>query len=147
MYGLKSVEMEAEVLQTDDEGNVDIMAYLGKTTEKTKTDYSRGALSMFPAEIQEQIPPEYSVINEIVTSTLKADVDNIEAVTMKFTFQSVYPEDAMVYILFGVLSDGTMEWYLAEGYSQADGSVSVYMEHDLLEALNGKTYALVVVSE
>ena len=147
MYGLKSVEMEAEVLRTDDEGNVDIMAYLGKTTEKTKTDYSRGALSMFPAEIQEQIPPEYSVINEIVTSTLKADVDNIEAVTIKFTFQSVYPEDAMVYVLFGVLSDGAVEWYLAEGYSQADGSVSVYMEHDLLEALNGKTYALVVVSE
>lgn len=147
MYGLKSMEMEAQVFETDESGKLDITSFLTRSEEEKK-DLSRGALSLFPAEVQEQIPPEFKTLNEFVTSRLQADeLDKIEAITMKFTFQSVYPPDDTVYLLFGLVDNGITEWYVQEAYTLDDGSVSATLGHELLEVLNGNTYALAVVSK
>ena len=147
MYGLQSVEMDVQVFETDPDGKLDLNALLAVPAQE-KTDYSRGALSLFPAEIQEQIPPEYKTINEYVTSKLQCeDLEKIESVTMTFSFQSVYPPDQTVYLLFGLIENGLTQWYVEEAYTLEDGSVSVTIGHDLLEKLNGNTFALAVVSE
>lgn len=147
MYGLKSIEMEAQVFETDPDGKLDLTSLLAKN-EGEKADYSRGALSLLPEEIKQQIPPEYKTLNEFVTSTMQvSELDKIEAITMKFTFQSVFPPDETVYLLFGLIENGVTEWYVQEGYTLDDGSVNVTLDHELLDTLNGKTYALAVVSE
>ena len=147
MYGLKAVDMEVQVFDTDSDGKLDITSLLA-APEEEKTDYSRGAISLLPPEIQEQIPHEYKTISEFVTSRLDAqEADKIESITMRFTFQSVYPPDETVYLLFGLIENGVTEWFVREAYTLEDGSVSVTIEHDLLERLNGNTYALAVVSQ
>ena len=147
MYGLQSVEMETQVFETDPDGKLDIMALLAKN-EGEKVDYSHGALSLFPEEVRAQIPPEFATINEFVASSLQTDdLESIESITLKFTFQSVYPPDATLYLLFGLTENGITEWYVREASVLEDGSVSVTLDHELLEKLNGNTYALAVVSE
>ena len=147
MYGLQSVEMETQVFETDPDGKLDIMALLAKN-EGEKVDYSHGALSLFPEEVRAQIPPEFATINEFVASSLQTDdLERIESITLKFTFQSVYPPDATLYLLFGLTENGITEWYVREAIALEDGSVSVRLDHELLEKLNGNTYALAVVSE
>ena len=147
MYGLREIEMETQAFNPDEK--VDILSFFDQKGQgKEAVDYSRGALSLFPEEVRSQIPSEFKTINEFVTSTLKADeLEKIESITMKFTFQSVYPPDTTVYLLFGLTENGITDWYVQEAYTLDDGAVSVTLQHELLEKLNNNTYALAVVSE
>ena len=138
--------LQAELSFVEGEAELDLMSLVGRH-EKSAADYSDGSLSMFPADVRRQIPAEYRTINEIVTAQVSAEADKIAAATLNFRMQTLYPADETVYAIFGIPQNGSATWIVCEGRTKEDGSVSVTLQSDRLNALNGHTCIVVIVSK
>ena len=110
-------------------------------------DASRGALSTFPKEIQEQIPEEYRIINEFIAVSLKDNYQNVSAATIRFAFETRYKSGESVYLLFGKPEGEDVTWFVQEGTVLKNGSVSVTLQKEQLDTLAGTTFALAAVSK
>ena len=67
---------------------------------------------------------------------------------MEFYFQTPYPENETVYLLFGIPGKGSdVDWYVRKGTGLANGNIKTELDEDLYEKLEGITFALAVVSK
>ena len=149
MYSLtpsdETAELEAE-LNYLDEDDPNLGEFI-KTQQEGKADTGTGALQKFPEDVRSQIPEEYNTINEFTSSSMDGDVGNIASATVNYGFQTLYAPGEKVYVLFGVMSKGTTHWIVQEGTGLEDGAVSVVLDHEQLEQLSGRTFAVAVVSQ
>ncbi len=147
MYSMAADETADVTLDiTDSTTALDILSFFGNQARASTADYSDGALSAFPEEVRSQIPARYRTINEFVASRLDTGSEDFTAFTAKFTFQTLYPAGDTVYLLFGLKTDGIVDWTVCRGVAAEDGGVNVELPHDLIEKLNGKSFALAAVS-
>ena len=82
-----------------------------------------------------------------MTAQVSAEADKIAAATLNFRMQTLYPADETVYAIFGIPQNGSATWIVCEGRTKEDGSVSVTLQSDRLNALNGHTCIVVIVSK
>ena len=113
---------------------------------KTRPDASAGALANFPQSVQEQIPAEYRTVNEFVTASISENYQNVKSATIQFAFETQYPANEKVYLIFGVMDGNDLEWIVNEAEVLENGSVSVELQKDQLDQLAGKPFPLIVVS-
>ena len=113
---------------------------------KTTPDTSAGALANFPQSVQEQIPAEYRTVNEFVTASISDNYQNVKSATIQFAFETQYPANEKVYLIFGVMDGNDLEWIVNEAEVLENGSVSVELRKDQLDQLAGKPFPLIVVS-
>ena len=114
--------------------------------KKTKPDASAGALANFPQSVQEQIPEEYRTVNEFVTASISENYRNVKSATIQFAFETQYPANEKVYLIFGVMDGNDLEWIVNEAEVLENGSVSVELQKEQLDQLAGKPFPLIVVS-
>ena len=143
-----AVQVEATLISGAQSDGVDLYSWL-EGQSSTKTDYSRGALSRFPEEVQDQVPVEYQNIFEFVAGTLNEELDEgDEPIDVNFAFQTPYPEGETVYLLFGIPKAGSdVEWIVLKGRGLTDNSISVLIDRSDYERLATVTFALAVVSK
>lgn len=142
-----TVGIEIELNCAQGGGELDLSALTGRPTHAA-SDYSNGALSLFPDYVRSQIPTDYRTIYEFVAAKLNADIsDEAETVTMDYSFLTPYSEGETVYLLFGIPGKGSdVEWFAAEGTGLHNGNVHVELEKAQWEKLVDITFALAVVS-
>ena len=142
------VGIEIELSYANGEGEIDLFA-LTQRTEHEGTDYSSGALSLFPVYVRDQVPSEYNTIYEFVAASLDSEIDEeADQLEMKFAFQTPYEKDETVYLLFGIPGKGSdVDWFVREGTGAPDGDVLVTLEKPQVERLANITFALAVVSK
>ena len=113
---------------------------------KTRPDPSAGALANFPQSVQEQIPAEYRTVNEFVTASISENYRNVKSATIEFAFETKYPADEKVYLIFGVMNENDTEWIVTQAEVLKNGGVNVELQKDQLDQLAGKPFPLIVVS-
>ena len=103
-------------------------------------------MANFPLNVQEQIPAEYRTVNEFVTASISENYQNVKSATIEFAFETKYPADEKVYLIFGVMDGNDLEWIVREAEVLENGGVSVELQKDQLDQLAGKPFPLIVVS-
>ncbi len=138
----------SELSYADGDTELDISSLAGSHTHEA-TDYSNGDLSRFPEYVREQVPSDYRTIYEIVAAKLNEEAeDATDKTEMEFYFQTPYPENETVYLLFGIPRKGSdVDWYVRKGTGLANGNIKTELDKELYEKLEGITFALAVVSK
>ncbi len=89
---------------------------------------------------------EYRTVNEFVTASISENYQNVKSATIEFAFETKYPADEKVYLIFGVMDGNDLEWIVREAEVLENGGVSVELQKDQLDQLAGKPFPLIVVS-
>lgn len=96
MHSLKTNDISAmdvaqELSFIDGESKLDL-ASLPAHTEHKNMDYSAGALSLFPEDIQRQVPREYNNIYEFVAGQVPTEIEDESAIQLVYAFQTPYAQ-------------------------------------------------------
>ena len=96
MHSLKTDDISAmdvaqELSFIDGESKLDL-ASLPAHSEHKNMDYSAGALSLFPEDIQRQVPREYNNIYEFVAGQVPAEIEDESAIQLVYAFQTPYAQ-------------------------------------------------------
>lgn len=147
LFDEDTAKLEADLSYAEGNGELDLAAILNYP-EHEKVDFSNGALSRFPQEVRDQIPAEFNVIYEFISASLSETVEEgAESIAVFFNFMTPYQEDEQLYLVFGIPGKGSdIQWIVKEGIGLKDGSVTVFLTAEDFALLNGKTFALAVVS-
>ena len=100
-----------------------------------------------PTDVASKLSADLKSVNEFVTAKLEGDVSNIASATVNILFPTKYQAGDKVVVLFGVPNGADTKWISVNGVIESDGSISVILTSTVLEALTGKTFALVVLSK
>ena len=140
--------VDIDLSSADGLEEIDLSALLARPNHQ-ETDYTEGALSVFPASVRRQVPPDYRTIYEFTAARLEQDIDpDTETLDLRFYFMTLYADGETVYLLFGIPGKGSdVEWFVQEGTALEDGSVGATLEKEQWEKLLGLTFALAVVSQ
>ncbi len=97
-------------------------------------------LSILPEEAREQIPADCSAVRGISTETLTGTKTGMESsVTLKISFGSQFAEDEEVWLVFAVGGS----FYVLKGTVNADGTVSVVLDRNMIDLLFAKTFVVI----
>ena len=139
-------------VKTEPEITSEILKTPSKETEELKAAFAEAlakgdVLSVFPANILNQIPAGYKTINEVVTVKLSGSVSKVSALTVNYKLVTLYPVGEKVIVAYAVVTNGNAQWYLVEGVAQADGSINVTLNKTLLDAIANKDVTMAVISK
>lgn len=145
--GLSATDVTLEMSFLNGESKLDLSMLAASSGHEEKAR-SAGVLSLFPEEIRQQVPGDYQNIYEFVAGQVPEEVQDEEEITIVYAFQTAYPAEEKVYLLFGIRGKGSdVEWFAQEGVGLEDGRVAVTLEKEQWEKLKGITFALAVVSK
>ena len=139
-------------VKTEPEITSEILKTPSKETEELKAAFAEAlakgdVLSVFPANILNQIPAGYKTINEVVTVKLSGSVSKVYSLTVNYKLVTLYPVGEKVIVAYAVVTNGNAQWYLVEGVAQADGSINVTLNKTLLDAIANKNVTMAVISK
>ena len=103
--------------------------------------------AVLPEEVQAEIPEEYTEVNEVVSMKLSGDTTELSEITVNYIFETLYVPGDLVMVAYCVPTEDGLKWIVVEGTVQADGSVSVVLNAELMKLLLDKTVPMVVFSK
>ncbi len=100
-----------------------------------------------PENVASKLSADLKTVNEFVTAKLVGDVSNIASATVNVKFPTKYATSDKAVVLFGIPAGGSTNWITVNGVIESDGSITMVLNSSVLNALAGKTFAMVVLSK
>lgn len=100
-----------------------------------------------PENVASKLSADLKTVNEFVTAKLVGDVSNIASATVNVKFPTKYATSDKAVVLFGIPAGGSTNWITVNGVIESDGSITMVLNSSVLDALVGKTFAMIVLSK